>query len=303
MKKLSFFLGILLCFLGTYCNAQDNPLLAKTHIVPVVAKTAGAGIPPTSWQSDLVIHNVNGYAKKVGLLYLPFDSPNEPPVDDQGRTIFPVVLTLEARETKLIEDVLGSLFNISGSSKGALFISAGEEDFPENAPPPEEENLLLVTTRTYNVGDPRGTYGQTVAPNWLLHNGSAAPSFVTGVRHGGRYRSNLGIVNLSFQPIRVHYKVLAADGTVMAQGSKDLPKLSGTQMSFSQLGVSQTSQALTVELWLDPESITPDPCLADWVNQFVAYVSKVDGNPEGTGDAEFIWAVPRDFPPAGTMCP
>ncbi len=27
---------------------------------------------------------------------------------------------------------------------------------------------------------------------------------------------------------------------------------------------------------------------------FIAYVSKVDGNPDGTGDAEFIYAAPND---------
>lgn len=51
---------------------------------------------------------------------------------------------------------------------------------------------------------------------------------------------------------------------------------------------------LTVELWLDPASQTPDPCNVDFPNMFVGYVSKVDGNPDGTGDGEFIYAAPTD---------
>ena len=51
---------------------------------------------------------------------------------------------------------------------------------------------------------------------------------------------------------------------------------------------------MTVELWLDPADIPGDPCTVDEDDLviFVAYATKVDGNPDGSGDGEFIYATP-----------
>jgi hypothetical protein len=44
----------------------------------------------------------------------------------------------------------------------------------------------------------------------------------------------------------------------------------------------------------DQADVLPDPCATQFPNMFIAYVSKVDGNPQGTGDAEFIYAAPTE---------
>jgi hypothetical protein len=117
----------------------------------------------------------------------------------------------------------------------------------------------------------------------------------TGARNDDDFRSNLGIVGLSlFEEIQVHYRIQAADGSVLAEGVKTIPTATVRQWSFAQLGVGHVPGTLTVELWLDPASQTPDPCNVDFPNMFVGYVSKVDGNPDGTGDGEFIYAAPTD---------
>jgi hypothetical protein len=67
------------------------------------------------------------------------------------------------------------------------------------------------------------------------------------------------------------------------------------QWSFASLGVGKNNGPMTVDLWLDSASATPNPCDADMPNGFMAYVSKVDGNPDGTGDGEFIYAVPGEI--------
>lgn len=51
--------------------------MGEDHLVPVVARTQGAGQPPTCWVTDVVIHNVNPYPKTIGLEFLPFDQVNE----------------------------------------------------------------------------------------------------------------------------------------------------------------------------------------------------------------------------------
>ncbi len=263
------------------------------QIVPVVAHTAGAGSPPTYWISDVVIRNLEDVQVTVGAVYFPANRANT------WDGSFPVTFTLEPNQTLLVEDVLGTWFGITGNEKGILFISASDDHFPSNP----AEARLLVTSRTYNTGDPRGTYGQTIAPNMLYWNGGPEPSQITGIRHGGRYRSNLGIVNISFDEITVHMIFYAADGTPVASASRTIPPASMRQWSLSSLGVPESDGAMSADLWLDPADVTPDPCTADQVTYFVAYLSKVDGNPEGTGDAEFIYATPRQFPPAGMDCP
>ena len=68
--------------------------------------------------------------------------------------------------------------------------------------------------------------------------------------------------------------------------------LSMRQWSFSKLGVGTVEGPLIVELWFDQSSVPLDPC-TDFANAFGGYVSKVD---EYTQDAEFMFAVPGEFP-------
>jgi hypothetical protein len=163
---------------------------------------------------------------------------------------------------------------------------------------------MLATTRTYNVGSEVGTFGTsvpTVQFSGAFLNGGQSVSVITGVRNDGDYRSNLGIVNFSFAevPITVHYNFLDQDGEPIpgANGSKDLLEFDMNQWSFRQLGVPKVIEGpLTVELWLDPDDIPGHPCdiEEDDLVIFVAYATKVDGNPNGSGDGEFIYATPVD---------
>ncbi len=87
------------------------------------------------------------------------------------------------------------------------------------------------------------------------------------------------------------------------RGSVDLPSLSGVQRSFGSFRVGRVAGPITVELWLDPAGVAPDPSAVGFPAKFAAYASKMDGNPDGTGDAEFLPAVPTEVPPAGFACP
>ncbi len=270
-------------------GAQER---GEASVLPVVAHNQGQGIPPTWWVTDVTIHNLTDREITVGMAFFPFERDN-----DWGGT-FPVTFPVGAHKTTLIEDVLGSRFGVTGNAKGLLYVTCSDEYFPENP----ADSSMIVTSRTYNTGSPEGTYGQTVAGNQLLWNGSATPSTIVGARNDDRFRSNLGIVNLSFNPITVHFRFLAADGTVLKEDEWAIPRASGIQRLFSSLGIGKVAGPITVELWLDPADVTPDPCQTD-PSYFAAYVSKVDGNPDGTGDAEFLYAVPTEIPPAGWDCP
>ena len=76
-------------------------------------------------------------------------------------------------------------------------------------------------------------------------------------------------------------------GTELTVGSKNIKIASMNQWSFQQLGVDAVDGPLTVELWLDPSTMSEEPCDEAIPVAFLAYVSKGDN---GTGDAEFLSA-------------
>ena len=267
-------------------------MVSETQFFPVVAHTAGAGDPPTSWRSDLTVHNVMDGELTVGIMF--FESGNVTEWDG----IYTVTLTLQARETRTVEDIVATLFGITANSKGSLLLECDNSVFPSNP----EDSMMLATTRTYNVGSEIGTFGTsvpTVQFSGTFLNGGQSVSLITGVRNDSDFRSNLGIVNFSFAevPITVHYRFLDEDGVEIASGSKNLGIMDMNQWSFKKLGVPAVIEGpLTVELWLDPDDIPGDPCEIeeDDLVIFVAYATKVDGNPTGSGDGVFIYATPLE---------
>jgi hypothetical protein len=158
-----------------------------------------------------------------------------------------------------------------------------------------EGSEILATSRTYNTGDPAGTFGQTVPATGEVINAAPTKSIVTGAINSDRFRSNLGAMNMTFiDSVRIKYRVLDASGSVVAEGMKTIEPASVSQWSFRSLGVPKTDSPLTVEMWMHPDDVLEDPCAVNFPVMFIGYVSKVDGNPEGTGDAEFIYAAPND---------
>ncbi len=270
-------------------------IVNESQFFPVVAHTSGAGDPPTSWRSDLTVHNVMDAALTVGVMFFPSGQVTES--DGIYTGIYTAILTLQARETRTVEDLVATLFGITANSKGSLLLECDESNFPSNP----DSSVMLATTRTYNVGSEVGTYGTAVPAvqfsDSFLNIGQSA-SVITGVRNDSDYRSNLGIVNFSLEgvPITVHYRFLDQYGAQIASGSEDLAGFDMNQWSFRELGVpSEIEGPLTVELWLDPDDIPGDQCeIDDDVVLFVAYATKVDGNPSGSGDGEFIYATPLE---------
>jgi len=294
--RVRIFLAVVLA-LGVVAPGAAQ-FVNETQIFPVAAHTEGAGDPPTSWRTDVTVHNVMDAELTVGVVFLPSGQANNP---DEG---FMEELTLDPRETRTIEDVVANLFGFTDDAMGILLLMCDEETFSSNPP----GAVMLAHSRTYNAGSAVGTFGTSVPAvpfNGIILNGGQSISLITGVRNDSDYRSNLGIVNISFAgvPITVHYRFLDEDGSVIASGRKDLDEFSMGQWSFKRLGVPRVIEGpLTVELWLDPDDVPPvDICETeeDDLVLFVAYATKVDGNPTGSGDGEFIYAASLVDPDCG----
>jgi len=283
MRRGSVCLGLVLMLWVTPGIAQT---VSSIHVVPVVAHTTGAGDPPTYWLSDLTIHNPNESAVTVAVAF------GAEGVENRFEQITPVILQIAAGSTLAYEDVLASLFEVTDNLKGVLLIDAGYIYSLGNPP----GTGVLVTSRTYNTGDPRGTFGQTVPSASLSMNFTDASSIVTGARFDDRYRSNLGIVNVSPESVLIYWEAFDADGQSIGSGSKTMLAFSMGQWSFSDLGIGSQQGPITLRLWMDSANVTPDPCATLFANGFIAYVSKVDGNPNGTGDGELLQAVPMSVP-------
>jgi len=246
---------------------------------PVAAR--GPGLHDTQWVTDLTLFNPMDHSVNLFLSFLPANQDN---MGDENLTS----LHLEPFETMFFEDVILSLFELDEDIKGVLTINTLEPLL--NNP---EGTVIHAVTRTYNTGGGDGTYGQTVPSLFPSLNVGWASSFITGARNDDAFRSNLGIAAMAFQSqLRVHYKITSTDGTVVVEGSKLMHVLSMNQWSFEQLGVGTVDAPLTVELWLEPEQGSEDPCaIYPFASGFFAYVSKVDNL---TGDAEFIYAYPME---------
>jgi hypothetical protein len=250
-------------------------------IIPVTAHANG--LNGTRWVTDLTLYNPHDYELSVGLQFQQADTWLLP--GDLIASRHTVVLA--PGETRILEDLLPTVFELDGEVKGWVLVAT----LPPFLPNPIGSRVY-TSTRIYNVGGEEGTYGQTV-PAALIDEANVGwgSSFVTGARHDGSYRSNLGFACLSLA-VTVHYRISSADGSVVASGQLDGMQFSMHQVSFEELGVGTVDGPLTVELWLDPADVTPDPCsvpFADWIGAFFAYVSKVDNL---TGDAEFLPAIP-----------
>lgn len=263
-------------------HAQE---IAHTQFFPILARTAGVG--GTQWVSDLAIHNMLDTGVTVGIQFLEADHANV------FNPTFPDRFTLAARETRLVEDVLNQMFDYDSDVTGSLVVTVSNQLLGNGTNPDNAE--ILATTRTYNTGDPAGTFGQTVPALSRVINAAPTKSVVTGVVNSTRFRSNLGIMNMSFiGELRINYRILDSSGGVVVEGQRTIQPASVSQWSLQRLGVAKTDDPLTIELWMHPDDVLPDPCATNFPTMFMAYVSKVDGNPDGTGDAEFIYAAPND---------
>lgn len=253
-------------------------LIFDTQMLPVVAR--GAGLAGTQWVTDLTVFNPTGAEVTVGLQFSPAGQ------DNLFNPAFPNRIVLAPGETLMVEDVLLNTFGFDEDIKGSLALICDPAFVPENV----EGAMILAVSRTYNTGGTEGTFGQTVPSLISTTNVGWSSSFITGARHDGEFRSNLGIAGSSpTTAVQVFYRIMTADGTVVVEGSKEIWILGMNQWSFGSLGVGTVEGPLTVELWLDPDDMDDDPCAAPIPTGFLAYVSKVD---EGTGDAEFLTAAP-----------
>jgi hypothetical protein len=258
--------------------SSQAQIAAPLHILPVIAKVSG--VADTDWMTSLSVSNAGPFDADVTAMFFRENQNNLPLL---GPT---ETFALESGQTLTVDDVLGTWFPTQGDTKGFLVLLATATDGGEEAV------MLTSAGRIFNNADPSATYGQTVPSTLLGLAVAPARSIMPGARWDDAVRTNVGVINLTLLPLDVLMTTYDANGAVIASASKRIRAFSLGQWSLAQLGADELSTPGRVEVSVDPDTISWDPCidvlepdLDDLRGLFTAYMSRVD---QVTGDAELI---------------
>jgi subtilisin-like proprotein convertase family protein len=150
------------------CGGGGGQPGQHTYLVAGIARAPGAA--GTNWRSKLAVLNRSGASAQVAFTYVRTSKIQQQSV------------TLANGQLMAWDDVALSLFGISGTSAGAVMVSADEP--------------LIVTARTYNVAS-TGTFGQFlpgVGESQGLSPGGTG--VISQLVRNSEFRTNIGFVNL-----------------------------------------------------------------------------------------------------------
>jgi hypothetical protein len=148
---------------------------------------------------------------------------------------------LQPGETIRHTDVLNAAFGVMDGTDafGALAVLSDSEE-------------LKIFTRTFNQGD-NGTYGQAIpgipADGLIQANDKKRILFFT---ENGDFRSNIGILNGTGEPLTINWERFTADGTMVEAASAELPAWGNTQLNQVFEGEAPVAGAY-IDVWTTTE--------------------------------------------------
>ena len=191
----------------TYASVVDNrttdPLLvtgvplaqtpSRSYVIPGVADLSN-GL--ANWRTDLRVFNAGIDPQYVTMtLYPQTGSASSSPVSKS--------VAINPGEVTILDNILASQFGLSNVG-GAMHVDT------------LSDANLVVTGRTYNQVDGGGTYGQFIAavtPADAVGKGGRTLN-VLQVEDSTRYRTNLGIAEVSGKPATIEVSVFLPDAKV-----------------------------------------------------------------------------------------
>jgi len=248
----------------TYASVLDNqtndPLLVSpvnlsaagntTFVVPGVADLSN-GL--ANWRTDMRVFNPSAQPVDTTLTFY----------SQNGGDPKSVTMTLGPNEVKDLNGTLANTFGITNDG-GAVHITTAQ---PAN---------LIATARTYNQTS-NGTYGQFIPAVTPLDAAGAGsrPLQILQLEESDRYRSNVGIVEVSGKPAKVQISVVPPDGRVTGIAEMDLApnefrQLNSMLKSFG-LGTAY-NQRVTVKVISGEDRVTAYASVIDQTTQDPTYV-------------------------------
>jgi hypothetical protein len=222
---------------------------ATRYVVPGVAQISSDF---ANWRTDVRVFNGGTDPVSTNFTYFPQDGPS------QSQQV-----TIQAKEVKTYDSALQSLFGVT-SGGGTLHIDTAST------------SSLVATARTYNQ-TPSGTIGQFVPAATLADSaGSESRSLqLIELEESSRFRTNVGLAEMSGNPVQVQLTIVPPDGKVAATTVVDLPANGFRQ--FSQI-IKSAGFDSTYDVRISAKVISG-------TGRITAYASVIDMS---TGDPTFI---------------
>jgi len=177
-------------------------------MIPAAATISGAA--GSFFVTDVEVHNRNPSPATFVLKWLPRETDNSNPMTSTS-------FTLQPGSSRRFADVLSSVFGLSEVA-GALVIESESDD-------------LSAMSRTFNRGV-EGTYGQAlpgVPAARMVFSGERVR--VVFMDENSSFRSNLGLVNGSGQPVTIRFQKYDHDGNLLDTDQRTLEPWSNTQVN------------------------------------------------------------------------
>lgn len=262
MRRLA---SALLFLVAVTANAQLVVPRSSASVILIPAAGSLQGANGTFFRSDLVLLNYRASGQRVQLQWMPQNVP--------GSTVAPVIFTIPAQSGINSEDFVAAVLHQSGI--GALLITAITDTGATDG------NAELVATSRIWTPQPNAATGTNSQqfngiPVSDINSGTLA---MLGHRRDSRYRTNVGIVNLSGQTQTFRVDTLTSNG--VETQNVDVPA-----QSFNQTSLPGADSTLPLQILVTNISAT------NRTTQFQSYASSVDNV---TGDA---WSSLGFNPPA-----
>jgi len=260
------FLIIIAILVVAAANGQNVDTRTPVSQLLIPAAGSQAGVGNTFFRSDITLVNYRGISQRVRLQWLPQDV--------SGVGLSPVDITINGGSGIASEDFVTTVMQKTGL--GAILVtgidSGGE---------PDPQALLVATSRIWTPENgSTGTQSQSL-PSLIPADIVSGNVTILGARRDSRYRTNVGIVNLSSTPQTYQVTVGGSFGT-------DVRQVTVPGMALTLNGVTGASS--TTPLQVQVLNVGTPPRSTSWV----AFTSSVDNV---TGDAWTMLGFSLGAPP------
>ena len=222
--------------------------VAYRSIISVAAQTGGVG--GTSWRTELTLFNAGSQGADVKMLFLPAGGGQA-----LTRDVF-----LASHQSQTYANALFDLFAIP-TGAGAMGVEASSAG--TNAD-------LRITSRTFTTAA-NGTYGQSVPD--IEPAALAKTLYITGIKSGGDFRTNLGLVNRASTPLTATLTLFSPTGGTSATQTVTLPANSFQQSSLASYFPDVEGRVFEL---LSMRIVAPD---ADAVSAYASVVDNITQDP------------------------
>ncbi|HKO02123.1 MAG TPA: hypothetical protein VJ032_10540, partial [Thermoanaerobaculia bacterium] len=255
---------------------KDNNPPPNTLVIPAVAHADGIG----KFVSDVRISNTSSQSIDYQLAYTPTAIDGT----TSGKTS---TITIEAGETKALNDIVAGWYGAGSAGEGGLGVLeirpqnfSGKGAIHSDANSVSPQLATIAASRTYNVAA-SGTFGQFIPAIPLasfLGKSDAARISLQQVAQSAAYRTNFGFVEGSGQAVDMLLTLKNATGGVVATRPYSLKAFEHQQINMATLfpGASLTDGRLEVAVTSDGGRVTAYASVLDNTTQDPLLVFPVD---------------------------